>query len=132
MPPSGIRVRAGEDERNNPMKISQYDHWVIREVLHNCIAHQDYSLKGQIYLVEIPSAVTLTNAGSFLPGTVETVIEHDAPPEIYLNPFLAEAMVSLNMKVDCSGLVKPKCLRNTQNMCLSEIRSSVRFYLMVI
>jgi ATP-dependent DNA helicase RecG len=85
-----------------PMEISQYDHWVIREALHNCIAHQDYSLKGRINLVETPSAVTLTNAGSFLPGTVEAVIEHDAPPEIYRNPFLAEAMVSLNM-IDTQG-----------------------------
>ncbi len=85
-----------------PMEISQYDHWVIREALHNCIAHQDYSLHGRINLVETPSALILTNAGSFLPGNVETVIRQDAPPEVYRNPYLAEAMVNLNM-IDTQG-----------------------------
>jgi ATP-dependent DNA helicase RecG len=85
-----------------PMEISQYDHWVIREALHNCIAHQDYSLHGRINLVETPSALILTNVGSFLPGNVETVIRQDAPPEVYRNPYLAEAMVNLNM-IDTQG-----------------------------
>jgi ATP-dependent DNA helicase RecG len=44
----------------------------------------------------------LTNVGGFLPGRVETVIEQDAPLEIYRNPFLAEAMVNLNM-IDTQG-----------------------------
>ena len=30
-----------------PTEITQYDPWVIRETLHNCIAHQDYSQGGQ-------------------------------------------------------------------------------------
>ena len=85
-----------------PMEISQYDRWVIREALHNCIAHQDYSLHGRINLVETPTALILTNMGSFLPGSVETVIRQDAPPEIYRNPFLSEAMVNLNM-IDTQG-----------------------------
>jgi ATP-dependent DNA helicase RecG len=42
-----------------PLEISQYDRWVIREVLHNCIAHQDYSLGGRIILVETPSSLLL-------------------------------------------------------------------------
>jgi hypothetical protein len=25
-----------------PLEVSQYDPWVLREILHNCIAHQDY------------------------------------------------------------------------------------------
>ena len=44
----------------------------------------------------------LTNAGGFLPGRVEAVIEQDAPLEIYRNPFLAETMVNLNM-IDMQG-----------------------------
>ncbi len=31
-----------------PTEISQYDPWVIRETLHNCIAHQNYSESGPI------------------------------------------------------------------------------------
>jgi ATP-dependent DNA helicase RecG len=85
-----------------PIEITQYDRWVIREALHNCIAHQDYSLCGRINLVETHTSLTLTNRGSFLPGSVENVITQDAPPEIYRNPFLAEAMVNLNM-IDTQG-----------------------------
>ncbi len=35
--------------------------------------------------------------GSFIPGTAEETIRSDAPPEIYRNPFLAQAMVNLKM-----------------------------------
>jgi ATP-dependent DNA helicase RecG len=85
-----------------PQEISQYDSWVIREALHNCIAHQDYSMKGRINLIETPTALLLANVGSFLPGNVEKVVYEDAPLEIYRNPFLADAMVSLNM-IDTQG-----------------------------
>lgn len=85
-----------------PVEITQYDPWVIREALHNCIAHQDYGLRGRINVVETPDGLTLANVGGFLPGWVETVIEQDAPLEIYRNPFLAEAMVNLNM-IDTQG-----------------------------
>lgn len=85
-----------------PQEVAQYDPWVIREALHNCIAHQDYSLRGRINMVETPTTILLTNVGSFLPGDVETVIYQDAPLEIYRNPFLADAMVNLNM-IDTQG-----------------------------
>ena len=85
-----------------PLEITQYDPWVIREALHNCIAHQDYGLRGRINVVETPDGLTLANVGGFLPGRVETVVEQDAPLEIDRNPFLAEAMVNLNM-IDTQG-----------------------------
>jgi ATP-dependent DNA helicase RecG len=85
-----------------PVELSQYDPWVIREALHNCLAHQDYGLRGRIQVVETPDALFLTNVGSFLPGTVAHVIQQDAPLEIYRNPFLAEAMVNLNL-IDTQG-----------------------------
>jgi ATP-dependent DNA helicase RecG len=85
-----------------PKEISQYDPWVIREALHNCIAHRDYGLAGRINVVETPTAIRLTNLGSFIPGSVERVIELDVPPEYYRNRFLAEAMVNLNM-IDTQG-----------------------------
>lgn len=85
-----------------PVELTQYDPWVIREALHNCIAHQDYGLRGRVQVVETPDALLLTNVGGFLPGSVEAVIEQDAPLEIYRNPFLAEAMVNLNM-IDTQG-----------------------------
>lgn len=85
-----------------PVELTQYDPWVIREALHNCIAHQDYGLRGRINVVETPDALILSNVGGFLPGSVETVIRQDAPSELYRNPFLAEAMVNLNM-IDTQG-----------------------------
>ena len=85
-----------------PKELTQYDPWVLREALHNCIAHQDYSLQGRITIVEFPDRILLTNVGSFLPGDVETVIRQDAPQPIYRNPFLADAMVELNM-IDTQG-----------------------------
>lgn len=85
-----------------PVEMTQYDPWVIREALHNCIAHQDYGLRGRIQVVETPDTLLLTNVGSFLPGSVEKVIRQDAPLEIYRNPFLTEAMVNLNL-IDTQG-----------------------------
>jgi ATP-dependent DNA helicase RecG len=85
-----------------PHEVTQYDPWVMREMLHNCIAHQDYTMGGRINVVETPDTLLFTNLGSFIPGTVEEMIQSDAPPEIYRNPFLAQAMVNLNM-IDTIG-----------------------------
>jgi ATP-dependent DNA helicase RecG len=97
-----LTVRELPDGTLFPLEMSQYDPWVIREALHNCIAHQDYGLSGRIIVVETPARLILGNAGTFLPGNVETVIQQDAPLEIYRNPFLADAMVNLNM-IDTQG-----------------------------
>jgi len=70
--------------------------------LHNCIAHQDYTLKGRIAVVEAPETLLFTNLGEFLPGSVEEVIRRDAPPELYRNQFLVDEMMNLNM-IDTIG-----------------------------
>ncbi len=93
-----------------PQEITQYDPWVIREALHNAIAHQDYRRHGRIAVVEFPDRVLLTNVGDFLPGDVETVIRQDAPQAIYRNPFLADAMVELNL-IDTRVAVSNACSR---------------------
>ena len=85
-----------------PVEVTQYDPWVMRETLHNCIAHQDYTQGGKINVVEGPDSLLFTNIGEFLPGSVEEVMARDAPPELYPNRFLAEAMVNLNM-IDTIG-----------------------------
>ena len=83
-------------------KVLQYHPWVIREALHNCIAHQDYLLRGQIVVVEQPHQVSLTNAGEFRPRTIETVIRENAPRRRYRNRFLVNAMAELGL-VDREG-----------------------------
>lgn len=85
-----------------PEEVTQYDEQVLREALHNCIAHQDYRASARITVVENDDELVLSNRGSFIPLTVEHVIEADKPPDIYRNPFLAQAMVGLNM-IDTIG-----------------------------
>lgn len=80
-----------------PTPVSQYDPWVIREALHNCIAHQDYALGGKVNVVEFPDRLVFTNLGSFLPPSVEWMLEHQSPPEHYRNQWLIDAMVRLRM-----------------------------------
>lgn len=85
-----------------PTEVAQYDPWAMRELLHNCIAHQDYRLNGRINLVEQDDSLLFTNLGHFIPPSVEWVIDADSPPDQYRNPFLAQAMVNLNM-IDTMG-----------------------------
>lgn len=97
-----LTVRALPSGTLFPQELSQYDPWVLREALHNAIAHQDYGRHGRITVVEFPYRVLITNVGDFLPGNVQTVIEQDAPQELYRNPMLADAMVELNL-IDTQG-----------------------------
>lgn len=85
-----------------PLEVNQYDEWVFREALHNCIAHQDYSLNARVTVVEFPDKLLLSNAGAFIPSSIEDVIERDAPESRYRNPWLAGAMMNLNM-IDTIG-----------------------------
>ncbi|MBI5100179.1 MAG: putative DNA binding domain-containing protein [Nitrospirae bacterium] len=85
-----------------PTEVTKYEPYVIREALNNCIAHQDYELHGRIAVVEGPDDLLFTNLGSFLPESVEKVIEQDSPQEYYRNAFLAQAMVNLNL-IDTQG-----------------------------
>jgi ATP-dependent DNA helicase RecG len=86
-----------------PDEVDSYDPYIIREALNNCIAHQDYTLGGKINVVENEeSTLIFANVGSFIPQRIENVIESDAPESRYRNPFLANAMVNLNM-IDTIG-----------------------------
>jgi ATP-dependent DNA helicase RecG len=84
-------------------EVEQYEPYVIREAINNCIAHQDYRLGGYINVVENEDGyLAFSNLGSFIPGSVEHVIREDAPEEHYRNPFLATGMFNLKM-VDTIG-----------------------------
>jgi ATP-dependent DNA helicase RecG len=86
-----------------PDEVDQYEPYVIREAINNCIAHQDYRLGGYINVVENEDGyLTFSNLGSFIPGNIERVIREDAPEEHYRNPFLVGAMFNLKM-VDTIG-----------------------------
>lgn len=85
-----------------PEEVAQYEPYVIREALNNCIAHQDYTKNGIINVVEAEDQLLFTNLGSFIPGSVEKVVKEDAPEEHYRNQFLATAMFNVKM-VDTAG-----------------------------
>jgi ATP-dependent DNA helicase RecG len=81
-----------------PDEILRYDPFCIREPLNNAIAHQDYTKKARINVVEFEDDhLVFSNYGSFLPRSVENVVLSDTPEEIYRNPFLVEAMKNLDM-----------------------------------
>lgn len=80
-----------------PTAIQQYDPWVIRETLHNAVAHQDYRLGGKINIVEYPDRLVFANLGQFIPPSVEWMLEHQSPPEHYRNQWLIDGMIRLRM-----------------------------------
>jgi ATP-dependent DNA helicase RecG len=91
-----------------PNEVLRYEPFVIRESLNNAIAHQDYTKAGRINVIEVEDDhLIFSNLGSFIPGSVENVIENNAPEEHYRNKFLAMAMFNLNL-VDTigSGIIK--------------------------
>lgn len=85
-----------------PDNLDTYDPFIIREALNNAIAHQDYGCQGMINVVEEEDRLVFTNLGSFIPDSVRSVLENDAPEEHYRNKMLANAMVELGM-VDTIG-----------------------------
>lgn len=86
-----------------PDEVEMYDVWVLRELLHNCIAHQDYKLQSRINLVEYEDGkIIFDNAGDFIPESIDSLIVSESPPKIYRNPFLTKAMREINM-IDTIG-----------------------------
>lgn len=87
-----------------PKEVDKYDINILRELLNNAIAHQDYRKSGRVNILEFKDKVMIINEGSFIPKTVDTLIINEGyVPPYYRNPFLAQAMVNLNM-IDTAGM----------------------------
>ena len=80
-----------------PDTMKQYDDYTIREALHNCIAHQDYTMQQRINFVENPTYLYYSNAGTFIPGTLENALTNEEPQAYFRNECLCRAMVDFNM-----------------------------------
>lgn len=80
-----------------PDTMKQYDDYTIREALHNCIAHQDYTLQQRINFVENPGYIYYANGGSFIPGTLQAALRTQGPQRHFRNQCLCRAMVNFNM-----------------------------------
>ncbi len=77
--------------------VNKYDTRTILEAMHNCIAHQDYSLNSRIIVTEKIDKLIFSNPGSFFEGDPDDYSVGDKTPERYRNPWLAQAMVNLGM-----------------------------------
>lgn len=87
-----------------PKEVDKYDINILRELLNNAIAHQDYKRCGRINIIEMKDKVMIINEGSFIPKSVDTlIVDEGYVPPYYRNPFLAQAMVNLNM-IDTAGM----------------------------
>lgn len=98
-----LRYRYMQEGTLFPEEVDMYDPWVIRELLHNCIAHEDYARHAKITLVEFEDGrLIFENAGTFIPGSIEQLIKDETPPKVYRNPYLSDAMAEINM-IDTIG-----------------------------
>lgn len=86
-----------------PMETEQYDSWLMRELLNNCIAHSNYQLGGRIYVNEFEDRLKFTNPGDFIPQKIENVLEASYSPPFYRNQLLAESMAAFHM-IDTAAL----------------------------
>ena len=85
-----------------PIEVDQYDNYILRELINNCVIHQNYYLKGIINVMEFKDKLIISNEGNFIPEKVENVLQDGYSAPYYRNPFLANAMVNLNM-IDTVG-----------------------------
>lgn len=97
-----------------PTETQQYDSWLLRELLNNCIAHQDYTIGGRIYVNEFEDRIKITNPGSFLPGDIQAVLKPSYAPPYYRNQLLADAMVKFHM-IDTATMGIRKVFRIQKN-----------------
>jgi ATP-dependent DNA helicase RecG len=95
-------VRILPPQQLAPFELPNYEGWVIREALLNCIAHQDYGTGGRVTVTESPDTLLFSNGGRFLGGTIDELLFGEAPPHQYRNPCLADAMVKLDL-IDTVG-----------------------------
>ena len=80
-----------------PEETQQYDERILRELINNCMAHQDYTAGMRIYIDEFEDHIIVSNPGSFLPGDVREVLKPGYTAPYYRNPLLADTMVNFNL-----------------------------------
>lgn len=76
-----------------PDEVNQYEPELIKEVINNCIAHQDYRLREKINVEEFEDKLVFINEGAFIPETIEQVLEPGYKPPYYRNVFLCQPMI---------------------------------------
>lgn len=99
-----------------PDEVNQYEPELIKEVINNCIAHQDYRMRGKINVEEFEDRVVFINEGNFIPETIETALEPGYKPPYYRNAFLCNAMTNLYM-IDTNSMGIPRIYKIQRDRC---------------
>lgn len=99
-----------------PDEVDQYEPELIKEILNNCIAHQDYRLRGKINVEEFEDNLVFMNEGAFIPETIESALEPGYKPPYYRNVFLCNAMVNLYM-IDTNSMGIPMMYQIQRDKC---------------
>lgn len=79
------------------VQVWRYDQRVILEALHNCIAHQDFSLNMRILVTEYDDRLVFTNGGNFFEKHPDSYALSGYTPRRYRNLLLAELMAQFRM-----------------------------------
>lgn len=99
-----------------PEEVDQYDTDLIRELINNAIAHQDFQRSGRINIEEFEDHLVVINEGSFIPETIEQVLQQGYRPPYYRNQFLCDAMVNLYM-IDTNAIGIPRMFKIQRDRC---------------
>ena len=99
-----------------PDEVDQYEPELIKEIINNCIAHQDYRLRGKINVEEFEDKLIFINEGGFIPETIEQALEPGYKPPYYRNVFLCNAMVNLYM-IDTNSMGIPMMYQIQRDKC---------------
>ncbi|MCX7116830.1 MAG: putative DNA binding domain-containing protein [Legionellales bacterium] len=97
-----VQLRILPENELVAIELAKYEQKIVLEALHNCIAHQDYSLHARIIVTEFLDRLVLENVGSFYEGSPSDYISGHKTPRRYRNPFLTQAMAELGM-IDTMG-----------------------------
>lgn len=99
-----------------PDEVDQYEPELIKEIINNCIAHQDYRLRGKINVEEFEDHLVFMNEGAFIPESIEKALEPGYKPPYYRNVFLSNAMVNLYM-IDSNSMGIPMIYQIQRDKC---------------
>lgn len=99
-----------------PDEVDQYEPELIKEIINNCIAHQDYRLRGKINVEEFEDRLVFINEGAFIPESIEQTLEPGYKPPYYRNVFLCNAMVNLYM-IDTNSMGIPMMYQIQRDKC---------------
>ena len=99
-----------------PDEVDQYEPELIKEIINNCIAHQDYRLRGKINVEEFEDRLVFINEGAFIPESIEQALEPGYKPPYYRNVFLCNALVNLYM-IDTNSMGIPMMYQIQRDKC---------------